>query len=59
MMILAQAVAGAEAATVQLTLGGAVVMFLSIILVTGLNVFCMYRVLRGNNAANQADAGAD
>jgi Na+-transporting NADH:ubiquinone oxidoreductase subunit NqrD len=46
MNTLAAVVAQAGADEVTLTVGGAVIMTLSVALVVGLNVFCMSRILR-------------
>ena len=50
--MLAQA--GREA--VKLTVGGATIMTLSIAMVVGLLVFCMYRVLRSQGTAERLHA---
>jgi len=45
--LLAQAAAGAE----TLTLGGALIMTASVVLVLGLNIFCFWRILREQQPA--------
>ena len=54
-MILAQT-AGAED---TLTVGGAVIMTLSVVLVVGLNVFCMSRILREQKPSEHHHAPLD
>ena len=43
----------AQAQDTQLNAAGTVIMTFSIVLVLGLNIFCMYRITRGDDSKNR------
>lgn len=59
MMTAAILLAQSDQAAVQLTAAGAVTMVLSVTLVCGLNVFCMYRILREPQPSERHHAPLD
>jgi len=59
MSVVAALMAEAQAEQVALTVGGAIIMTLSIALVLGLNVFCMARILRETKPGEHLHAPLD
>ncbi len=59
MSVLAIVLAQTAGAEDTLTVGGAVIMTLSVVLVVGLNVFCMSRILRGQRRSEHHHAPPD
>ncbi len=59
MSVLATILAQTAGAEDTLTVGGAVIMTLSVVLVVGLNVFCMSRILREQKPSEHHHAPLD